>query len=478
VFQATEQFPLFDYLRVPYERVPATTDGPIATLTAGVGSTGGHLGWPSRSGADRAALLPRAHFELEGTPFFAALAPDEVARKWLHRNGRSWTRDLPITDAAGAHVASVWRASDGSVFLPFDPADAFLSYLSERYLSVGKRRTAAALSRGVRRAYYLARPALPRKLQIAMRRRFSEHQARTSFPRFPVEPAVHELSGLVVRLAAEVAGNPIPMLAPWPRPYSWALVLTHDVETKVGYDLVPEVCELERGAGFRSSWNFVPERDYEVESSALAALDSTGFEVGVHGLHHDGRDFDTRRHLQRRLPAMHRYAREWNAVGFRSPSTHRRWEWMSMLDFEYDSSYTDTAPYEPQPGGCCSWLPYRIGQRIVELPITMPQDHTLFEILGHEDETPWIEKATLLREHGGMALMLTHPDYMTDGELLPSYRRFLERYAGDDSAWKPLPREAAAWWRRRADSHLELVDGEWTIVGPAREDGAVVYGGR
>jgi hypothetical protein len=52
---------------------------------------------------------------------------------------------------------------------------------------------------------------------------------------------------------------------------------------------------------------------------------------------------------------------------------------MASLPFEYDSSYPDTDPFEPQPGGCCSWLPYFNGP-LVELPITLPQDHTLFVI--------------------------------------------------------------------------------------------------
>jgi hypothetical protein len=236
------------------------------------------------------------------------------------------------------------------------------------------------------------------------------------------------------------------------------------------------VCELEENIGFRSSWNLVPERDYEVDELLLSTLNRRGFEVGVHGLHHDGRDFDTRRHVGQRLPAFHEYARRWRAVGFRSPSTHRRWEWMQLLDFDYDSSYTDTAPYEPQAGGCCSWLPYLIGD-LVELPITLPQDHTLFELLGQQDESVWVEKTELLRGRGGMALMVTHPDYMIDPHVLSSYRRFLEHFAHDDGSWKPLPREVASWWRRRAASRLERIDDEWTIVGPAATDGAVVYRG-
>jgi hypothetical protein len=136
-------------------------------------------------------------------------------------------------------------------------------------------------------------------------------------------------------------------------------------------------------------------------------LRDEGFEIGVHGLHHDGRDISE---LNARLPLIRKYAEEWGAAGFRSPATLRDWTSMPLLGFDYDSTYSDTAPYEPQPGGCCSWLPYMIDD-LVELPITVPQDHTLFEILGGLDEGLWLEKVRFLKERGGMALVLTHPDY-------------------------------------------------------------------
>ena len=143
---------------------------------------------------------------------------------------------------------------------------------------------------------------------------------------------------------------------------------------------------------------------------------------------------------------------------------------MSRLPFDYDSSYTDTAPYEPQPGGCCSWLPYMI-EDVVELPITLPQDHTLFEILGGFDGRLWIEKAKLLRERGGMALVLTHPDYVGLEGLVDAYRTFLSEFADDDTAWKALPREVSAWWRQRAASSLIRDNGVWRIEGPAADIG-------
>jgi hypothetical protein len=207
----------------------------------------------------------------------------------------------------------------------------------------------------------------------------------------------------------------------------------------------------------------VPRNHHVTHEAVVEALWRDGFEVGVHGLFHDGRDIEE---FETRLPEIRNYAERWRASGFRSPSTLRRWDVMPRLPFLYDSSYFDTSPFEPQPGGCCTWLPYMI-EDIVELPITLPQDHTLFEILGAEDEEIWVEKARFLRGECGMALTLTHPDYSRNDSLVSAYRALLDEFADDATAWKALPSEVSAWWRRRAASHLRRENDSWKIIGPA-----------
>ena len=224
----------------------------------------------------------------------------------------------------------------------------------------------------------------------------------------------------------------------------------------------------------RSSWNFVPRRDYEVSLERIHGLVSDGFEVGVHGLYHDGRDLESLTILHQRRPAMREAADRWDAVGFRSPATHRGWELMPALGFDYDSSYPDSDPFEPQAGGCCSWLPFFI-EGMVELPLTVAQDHTMFVILRQRNEQAWVEKAEFLRSRGGMALLVTHPDYLTDDVIFQAYRRFLERFAEDTNAWKALPREVSDWWRRRAESSLERAGSEWRVVGPGAHDARVEF---
>jgi hypothetical protein len=258
----------------------------------------------------------------------------------------------------------------------------------------------------------------------------------------------------------------VPWLDPWPEGFSWALVLTHDVETAEGCRQVELLRGPERELGYRSSWNFVPER-YPVQHELMAALRAEGCEIGVHGLRHDGRDLGSAKLLAERRPRMRRYAQEWGAVGFRSPATQRVWEWMPTLGFDYDSSYTDTDPYEPQAGGCCALWPFMNGQ-LVELPITLPQDHTLFTILNVPGADVWLGKARALRERRGLALVLAHPDYALDPRLAAAWRLLLEEFAADTTCWRALPCEVAQWWRQRAATRVvQDEEDEWRLIGPA-----------
>ena len=383
----------------------------------------------------------------------------------------SWTPAETIYDRQGCHLSTIWSDSQGNVFLPFDPNEAITSFWQEAYAVPALLRNTrlTALSKT---AYYHVRPMLPRAARVGLRRRLARAQGRLPFPRWPIESSLHDFYAFLFDLLADIAGARLPVIAPWPDDRKWAFVLTHDVESVTGYRNIHLLRHLEVEAGFRSSWNFIP-RKYAVEDAVVDDLLDQGFEVGVHGLDHDGRDFESWRTFSERLPLMRQFASKWNAVGFRSPATHRVWEWMPRLGFDYDSSYPDTDPYEPQPGGCCSWLPY-FNQELVELPITLPQDYTLFTILGHEDERLWLEKAGFLRERGGMALLITHPDYMLERRTRHAYRRLLEAFRHDGTAWCALPRDVSAWWRQRAASQLERTGRDWRIVGPAAQAGRII----
>ena len=483
MFVASGSFAFFDYFRVPYriqasqlEHGHAGAAHFVHVLSTKVDPDRDRrsLYWvradarpAAQSAAGRLGRYRLGHFT-----FFGHVVPDAAVPAMLPQSGPGWYQAESVRGAGGGQVASIWRDTGGNVFLPFDPGEVMRLFWSEGYREVGRSAWAASCRAVVMRGYYLARPAMPRSVQLRLRRLFARVQAASAFPRWPIEDSLHDFYGWLFEVAADLAGVPVPFLGPWPGGRSWALVLTHDVETAEGYRDMDLLRGPERSRGYRSSWNFVGAR-YRVDEETVRSLQDDGCEVGVHGLLHDGRDLAPRL-IHERLPAMWEHARRWNAVGFRSPATHRGWDLMPGLGFDYDSSYSDTDPYEPQAGGCCTFLPY-FNRGMVELPITLAQDHTLFSILQHPDADLWWRKARHVRDRGGMVLVLTHPDYAHDPRLADGYRKLLDSFAGDDTVWHALPREVAAWWRKRAASTI-CADGDgWRIDGPASEDGRIRF---
>jgi hypothetical protein len=476
MFESSHPFAFFDYFRVPYEIKPGDggSQPPVGRLTraAESGIAGRSLFWlPAASTGRRPRKGSRlGRYKLNDFWLVGQVATGDPTAL-LAPLGSGWHPSEPVVDAGGKTVSAIWRDGNGNVFLPFDPGEVMHYLWSERYTKVGSAALLGIARKTMVRGYYVVRPLLPRRTQLAMRRVLARRQGLPTFPRWPIESSLHDLYDWLFETVTVVAERPVPWLDVWPDGKSWAFVLTHDVETHVGYADMGLLRDGERAHGYRSSWNFVPER-YDVDDATLQELRDAGCEIGVHGLRHDGRDLASLRLLEQRLPAIREYADRWGAVGFRSPATQRAWDLMPRLGFDYDSSYTDSDPYEPQPGGCCTYLPF-FNQRMVELPITLPQDHTAFEILQHTDGALWTGKARDIRARGGMVLVLAHPDYARDERMARAWTELLDEFADDETVWQALPREVAAWWRRREGSSILPDGGGWTVRGPSADEGRV-----
>jgi hypothetical protein len=295
--------------------------------------------------------------------------------------------------------------------------------------------------------YYTVRPVIPRFLQIYCRRRLAGLKRKRVGACWPIDPA-----GSV---------KPVPWEG-WPQGKQFALVLSHDVESQAGHDQCHRLAELEEGLGFRSSFNFVPEK-YRVSLDLVENLKSRGFEVRVHGLRHDGKLFFSRKVFERRAQRINFYLRQWGATGFTSPSMHHNLAWLHALEISHSTSTFDTDPFEPQPDAAGTIFPYWIRNNAtggyVELPYTLPQDHLLFIILQEKDIRIWREKLDWIAASGGMALLNVHPDYICFEDRcaglekypLTHYVRFLEYVATQfrDRYFHGLPKTIADFWYRR-----------------------------
>jgi peptidoglycan/xylan/chitin deacetylase (PgdA/CDA1 family) len=296
--------------------------------------------------------------------------------------------------------------------------------------------------------YYWAKPFIPRRLQIFIRTVLATYKRKANKDVWPIYEAA--------------AKTPEGWIG-WPDQKRFALILSHDVDRAKGHDQSKRLMDLEARLGFRSAFNFVPEA-YRVSPALRLELAEAGFEVGVHGLTHDGKLYSSREMFDASAPRINHYLKEWGAVGFNSPSMHHNLDWIGELEIEYDRSTFDTDPFEPQSDGMGTIFPFWVANGskthgYVELPYTMPQDHCLFIILKEIDNKIWKEKLAWIAEKGGMAYLNTHPDYMKfDGnkcsvEEYPSdfYQSFLEYIKADyaNQYWHALPREMARFWREK-----------------------------
>jgi len=318
------------------------------------------------------------------------------------------------------------------------------------------------------RLYYRVKPFIPQSVRTALRRRLALRLRDSVANIWPI------MSG---------SERPPEGWPGWPEGKKFAFILTHDIESAAGVRKCRELMRLEMEFGLCSSFNFIPEGSYRVPRELRDELVQNGFEVGIHDLRHDGRLFASRREFGQRATRINRYLAEWQAVGFRSAFMLHKLDWLHELDILYDTSTFDTDPFEPQPEGHHTIFPFWVPRPLtnhesritnhaspsgyVELPYTLPQDSTLFLLLRESTTDVWRTKLDWVAQHGGMALVNVHPDYLCfDGavskrRLYPSiyYKSFLKylsrEYEG--AFWNKTPKELARFF---AESRKVLVSSQ------------------
>jgi hypothetical protein len=363
---------------------------------------------------------------------------------------------------SGEVLAAAGRMGKDTLFLPFNLTTALETFHYERYTQTDRK---SIVLDKARRLYYSLRPLIPRSVQIKFRQSIVPLQSKTSFPLWPLDFSHDDLSRDVLHLILQLSDSTsIPFIWYWPDNYSYAAVLTHDVETALGCKNIPRIAELEKKYGFRSLWNFVPER-YKFDRQLIEDLKTEGFEIGVHGLNHDGHLFDSYSIFLDRAKKINHYLQNWESVGFRAPSALRKLDWISQhIEAQYDSSCPTAEVHAPQPGGCCSVFPFFAGS-LVELPFTLPQDHTIFVILEGKDKGIWFDVSSQIIARNGLVNIVVHPDYIEENDNLAEYEKYLIWIRNQGQGWFALPREVAQWWRTRCNLELVYSDRGWGVVG-------------
>jgi hypothetical protein len=249
----------------------------------------------------------------------------------------------------------------------------------------------------------------------------------------------------------------------WPDRKRFAFILIHDVESATAEDRCLQLAHLEQQHGFVSAFNFSARKN----KSALqlsAQLRSRGFEIGIRELPVRKSLFRSRQLFLSRAAEINQCLKKWNAVGFRCPDGHFNFNWMHQLEIEYDSSTFDNDPLENASKGMRTIFPFLVrgekpGCGYIELPATLPQDFTLFILMKELNVEIWKKKLDWIAQNKGMALLVTHPEYMrfpnqrrrTAQYPVDLYEEFLfyvkTRYEGD--YWNVIARTIAQYWRNR-----------------------------
>jgi hypothetical protein len=390
--------------------------------------------------------------------------------------GRCWQGVHAGRDEASLHDALADVViENGKLGLPFDPTEIIDNLRLERYMKAG---SASGVERLLRKLYYCLRPLTSLPLRKQVQRFHARGWRKQLFPKWPVDATVEELSEKVLLMCMEAKGvRKVPFVWFWPDGAAGCLAMTHDVETRAGRDRCVDLMNVDDAFGIKAAFGIVPEERYEVDRSFLEAIQARGFEVVIQDLNHDGRLFDDREEFLRRARIINRYAREYGAKGFRAAVLYRKPEWYDAFEFSFDMSIPNVAHIDPQRGGCCTVLPYFIGD-VVELPVTTIQDYTLFHILNEPSIDLWKTQIDLILRRNGFLSFIVHPDYVMDPESLPIYEGllgYLRELCDRIPIWCALPCEVDAWWRARNKMSVVKDGDSWRIEGDETGRAALAY---
>jgi len=376
---------------------------------------------------------------------------------------------VPATAVTDSLHDALEHVSTGgsSVGLSFDPLQVVNNIRHERYLwnpSLGE--VANDANSLVRRLYYLARPLM----SVAVRKHLQRHYYRgwneIPFPSWPVDLTIENIFEQLLILSMKSRNvERIPFIWFWPEGALSCCMVTHDVETRAGRDFCTQLMDLDDSYGIKSAIQIVPEERYTVPQALLDCIRERGFELNVHDLNHDGNLMANRAKFLRRAIEINRYAKRFGALGFRSAVLYRNIDWYDALDVSYDMSIPNVAHLDPQRGGCCTVFPFFNG-KILELPVTMAQDYTLFHILS------------IIREKHGIMQMIVHPDYIIDRAARRVYAEllcYLSDLRARGETWITLPSEVSAWWRQRSGLRLVKEGPSWHIEGDGKERARIAY---
>ena len=372
-------------------------------------------------------------------------------------------------------ISSQVRIDGYTCLLPFNPTEIAHNFRYERYVNAVQQPVWKKL---IRNTYYCLRPALSVSVRRHLQRTWLRGRDKKAFPGWPVDRTVDRMFEKLMSLSVQVhKSGEIPFIWFWPDAKSSCAIVTHDVETISGLGFVGELMDINDSFGIKSSFQIIPEERYSARETTLSAIRSRGFEINVHDLKHDGHLFDDHQQFLQSAARINQHAKRFGSKGFRSGVLYRNLNWYDAFSFSYDMSVPNNGHLDPQPGGCCTVMPYFVGE-ILELPLTTTQDYSLFNILGTYSLDLWREQISQIMEQHGLISFIVHPDYLDTQKARDTYSGLLGYLAAlrsNEGLWIALPGEVDTWWRQRSQMKLVPDAGGWRVEGPGAERARVAY---
>ena len=122
-------------------------------------------------------------------------------------------------------------------------------------------------------------------------------------------------------------------------------------------------------------------------------------------------------------------------------------------------------------------MPYFVG-KLVELPVTLTQDYSLFHILNDYSIDLWKQQIELIRESHGLINVIIHPDYSTTPRERAVFEQLLSHLAklrDEKGVWTALPKDIARWWRLRSEMRIVEDENGLRIEGQGSEMARIAY---
>lgn len=378
----------------------------------------------------------------------------------------------PVEDLYDA--AEDIRTAGGSVHLPFSLGEVVDNLQREVYVEEWRQGNLSILSK----PYYFIRPLLSVGVRRHLQKFYLQDWNKLSFPRWPVDCTIDNLMEQLLLLILQATGaDKIPFIWFWPDQYKGCALMTHDVETEVGRKFCQTLMDIDDSFGIKASFQIVPEERYCVTAEFLDTIRERCHELAIHDLNHDGHLYECRKQFVERAQKINAYGKRYKTDGFRAAVLYRKQLWYDELKFAYDMSVPNVAHLDPQRGGCCTVMPYFIGD-ILELPVTTIQDYTLFNILNDFSTEIWRRQTEIIAGKFGLMSFVIHPDYVIKGRQRAVYEdllRHLVELREKESIWITTPSELNRWWRQRAEMRLVATPKGWKIENAADDRARVAY---